>query len=263
MNHKTLFAIAISLIAITAIVAGCTTPTATPAPTATPTPTPTDVPGDGTVPAAAFDEAYNDHTVQVETGATFSVSLSENPSTGYTWNWTLTPGLELVNDTFAANESGLIGAGGIHTWVLKMTGSDAQTFSAIEKRSADPVLGNETTYTLHIIPAIGDMNMTTYTEANDNQIVTVAKGDSIAVQLAENPSTGYMWIVNSTDGLTVKDLGHVHGEAAPGMVGVGGNHTFQITATGDGNQTFSGVYKRAWEPATDSDKTFTLNIVIS
>ena len=215
------------------------------------------------MPAAAFDEAYNGHTVQAETGTTFNVSLSENPSTGYTWNWTLTPGLELVNDTFVANESGLIGAGGIHTWVLKMTGNDTQTFSAIEKRSADPVLGNETTFSLNITPAIGDMNLMTYTEANDNQTVTMAKGDSIAIQLAENPSTGYRWIVNSTDGLTVKDLGYDQREAAPGMVGVGGNHTFQITATGEGNQTFSGVYQRAWEPASASDKTYTLNIVIS
>ena len=263
MNHKILFAITISLIAIAAIVAGCTTPTATPTPAPTATPVPTAVPGNDVVPAASFDETYNGHTVQAETGTTFNVSLSENPTTGYTWNWTLTPGLELVNDTYAANESGLIGAGGVHTWVLKMTGNDTQTFSAIEKRSWEPVIGNETTYSLNVTPAADTMNMMTYTEANDNQSVTLTKGDSVAVQLAENPSTGYRWIVNSTEGLTVKDMGYVQRAAAPGMVGVGGNHTFQITATGDGNQTFSGVYKRAWEPASASDKIYTLNIVIS
>lgn len=215
------------------------------------------------VPAASFDSAYNGHTVQAETGTTLNVSLSENPSTGYTWNWTLTPGLELVNDTYVANESGLIGAGGVHTWVLKMTGNDTQTFSAIEKRPWEPVFGNETTYSLNVTPAIGDMNMMTYTEANDNQTVTMAKGDTVAIVLSENPSIGYRWTVNATSGLTVKDLGYANNASKPGVIGAAGTRTLQVTATGDGNQTFSGVYKPAWMPATATDKTYTLNIVIS
>lgn len=221
------------------------------------------------MPAPSYGEADNGKTYPVTPQSTFFVRLNENPTTGYSWNWTLTPGLELVNDSYAANESGLMGAGGVHTWELKLTGSDTQTFSAVYKRPFDPVFGNETTYSLNVTGA-GANTMTpvtnataTYTEADNNQTVTVAKGTIIAVKLGSNPSTGYSWNTTATTGLTVKSLGHVTNPHPSGMVGVPGNDTWEITATGEGDQKFTGVFKQPWMPASASDKTFTLNIKIS
>ena len=264
MTNKLVFAIVISVIAIAAIVAGCTTPTATPTPVPTEVATPTATPGENVMPAPAFGEADNGKNVEVATGTIFNVSLAENPTTGYSWNVTLTPGLDLVNTSFAANETaGLAGAGGVRTWELKTTNGTTQTFTAVYTRPFEPTTGNETTYVLNITAPAAAEAVTTYTEADDNKTVTMAKGNTIAVMLSENPSTGYSWNTTATSGLTVNDTGYVQNPAPEGMVGVGGNHTWQITATGEDNQTFSGVYKQPWMPASPTDKTFTLNIVIS
>jgi inhibitor of cysteine peptidase len=231
------------------------------------------------MPTTPLGEADNGKIVAVVPGSTVNVSLNENPTTGYSWNWTLTPGLELVNDSFVANTtSGLVGAGGIHTWVLKLNNSsDAQTFTAVYKRPWEPLTGNETVYALQIVAPGANILPTEsganalpantsamkYTKANDNQTITVAKGGTIAVVLRENPSTGYSWKITNTTGLTVKDLGFVSDPHPSGYVGVGGNHTWEVTATGEGDQTFGGVYKRPWEPTSGQETAYTLSIRIS
>ncbi len=98
-----------------------------------------------------FTEADNGKTEDVTQNTQFSVVLAENPSTGFTWNATLSPGLELQSDYHKDDPStGRPGAGGTHTWVMvaKVTGD--QKFSAIYKRSWEPVTGNETAYSVNI-----------------------------------------------------------------------------------------------------------------
>ena len=98
-----------------------------------------------------FTEADNGKTVNVTQNTRFAVVLAENPSTGFMWNATLSPGLEIQSDNYKDDASaGRVGAAGTHTWVLvaKVTGD--QKFSAIYKRSWEPVTGNETAYSVNI-----------------------------------------------------------------------------------------------------------------
>jgi predicted secreted protein/putative hemolysin len=98
-----------------------------------------------------FTEADNGKTGNVTQNTQFAVVLAENPSTGFMWNATLSPGLELQSDNYKDDASaGRVGAGGTHTWVMvaKVTGD--QKFSAIYKRSWEPVSGNETAYSVNI-----------------------------------------------------------------------------------------------------------------
>jgi predicted secreted protein/putative hemolysin len=98
-----------------------------------------------------FTEADNGKTGNVTQNTQFAVVLAENPSTGFMWNATLSPGLELQSDTYKDDASaGRVGAAGTHTWVMvaKVTGD--QKFSAIYKRSWEPVTGNETAYSVNI-----------------------------------------------------------------------------------------------------------------
>jgi predicted secreted protein len=98
-----------------------------------------------------FTEADNGKTGNVTQNTQFAVVLAENPSTGFAWNATLSPGLELQSDTYKSDAStDRPGAGGTHTWVMvaKVTGD--QKFSAIYKRSWEPVTGNETAYSVNI-----------------------------------------------------------------------------------------------------------------
>ena len=98
-----------------------------------------------------FTEADNGKTESVTQNSQFAVVLAENPSTGFMWNATLSPGLELQSDYHKDDPSaGRPGAGGNHTWIMvaKVTGD--QKFSAIYKRSWEPVTGNETAYSVNI-----------------------------------------------------------------------------------------------------------------
>jgi predicted secreted protein/putative hemolysin len=98
-----------------------------------------------------FTEADNGKTEDVTQNTQFAVVLAENPSTGFMWNATLSPGLDLQSDYHKDDASaGRPGAGGTHTWIIiaKVTGD--QKFSAIYKRSWEPVTGNETAYSVNI-----------------------------------------------------------------------------------------------------------------
>jgi inhibitor of cysteine peptidase len=95
-----------------------------------------------------YNESANGTTVAVPLGSTFTVWLQENPTTGYSWNVTVTDGLQITNDTFIPPTSGLIGAGGIHAWEVLTVKNGLQEFSGIYQRPFENVTGNETTYVL-------------------------------------------------------------------------------------------------------------------
>jgi hypothetical protein len=50
--------------------------------------------------AASYGAADNGKTISIGEGKTFKIILDENPSTGYSWNSTLTSGLEIVASTY-------------------------------------------------------------------------------------------------------------------------------------------------------------------
>ncbi len=56
-----------------------------------------------------FTGADNGSTVTLSPDTYATVRLSENPSTGYSWNVSTTEGLLIVGDLFIENETGLVG----------------------------------------------------------------------------------------------------------------------------------------------------------
>lgn len=100
--------------------------------------------------AKTYNDSNNNSTVTVKGGETFNISLAENPTTGYSWNVSVTSGLSIVNDTYLPSNTSLVGAGGLRVWQLKATGTGDQEFNAIYKRSWEPLFGNETTYRLAV-----------------------------------------------------------------------------------------------------------------
>jgi predicted secreted protein/putative hemolysin len=99
-----------------------------------------------------FTEADNGKSADITQNTRFAVVLAENPTTGYTWNATLSPGLELQSTDYQQNDSpsGMVGVGGSRTWVLIAKDLGDQKFSAIYGRSWEPVSGNETAYSVTI-----------------------------------------------------------------------------------------------------------------
>ena len=153
----------LSLIAIALLVSGCTqpvqpatTPVATTvgqvqAPVTTPASTTTSTAPEGKK-MVTFTEKDNGTTVEIAAGSRFAIQLEENPTTGFMWNATTTAGLEILSSDYVENShaAGMTGVGGIRTWVLTTPGPGEPVFTAVYKRSWEPVTGNETAYILTV-----------------------------------------------------------------------------------------------------------------
>ncbi len=99
-----------------------------------------------------FTEAENGKSGNITQNTRFAVVLSENPTTGFMWNATLSAGLELLSSDYRQDEApeGMVGVGGHRTWVIVAKDIGEQKFSALYRRSWENVTGNETTYTIDI-----------------------------------------------------------------------------------------------------------------
>jgi len=99
-----------------------------------------------------FTEADNGKTSDIAQGTSFSVQLKENPTTGFQWNVTYSPGLSLVSDDYQVNPhaEGMVGVGGTHTWIFLAKDTGVQKFTGIYRRSWEPVTGNETAVVVNV-----------------------------------------------------------------------------------------------------------------
>lgn len=102
--------------------------------------------------------------------------------------------------------------------------------------------------------------MVTFTETDNGKTQNVAQGSHFAVQLQENPTTGYMWNATVSSGLVIKSSDFSQTPAAAGLVGSGGTRTWVILANDTGDQKFSASYRRSWEPVTGNETAFVVNV---
>lgn len=128
---------------------GClgTTP-GSPQPVQTPPPTPSGTPVQ--VGHMVVAEEQNKATITMGLNNTFILKLDENPTTGFQWNLTTSPGLVVTADTYQPSSPQLMGSGGVRSWDLKAVQAGNQEIKAVYKRSWEPVTGNETTFILTV-----------------------------------------------------------------------------------------------------------------
>jgi inhibitor of cysteine peptidase len=64
------------------------------------------------------DKSYDGRTVNLRVGDGVKLSLEENPTTGYRWEFLARPepACVIVSDAYDPNASGLAGSGGVHHW---------------------------------------------------------------------------------------------------------------------------------------------------
>ena len=80
------------------------------------------------------EKSYDGRTINLRVGDGVKVTLEENPTTGYKWDFLSRPEpvCVIVTDAYVANTSaGLMGAGGVHNW----------EFRAVDKGTASVRLG--------------------------------------------------------------------------------------------------------------------------
>ena len=99
-------------------------------------------------------ESDNGKFIILKKGDTVYLKLKENPSTGYSWNLTMSKGLKLKSDEYiSSNPSNklIVGAGGVHLWEIKATARGKQQIEGIYKRSWEQETGAEQKFKLNII----------------------------------------------------------------------------------------------------------------
>ena len=82
---------------------------------------------------------------------TITLKLKENPTTGFQWNLTTSPGLVVTADHYLPSAPQLTGSGGVRTWDMKAVQTGTQEIKAVYMRSWEPVTGNETTFSMTVI----------------------------------------------------------------------------------------------------------------
>jgi predicted secreted protein len=89
--------------------------------------------GDAEIAYIDVTSADNESTVRAEVYDIITVSLDENPSTGYRWEATLAPGLELLTNEYVADDASddaPVGSGGTHVWKLRVKDAGESRFMA-------------------------------------------------------------------------------------------------------------------------------------
>ena len=99
------------------------------------------------------NEQQNTATVYVNQTDSITLKLQENPTTGYEWNLTTTPGLRVTNDTYlpSATSGKMVGSGGTRIWDMTAVSPGEQKIQAVYRRPWEQVSGNETTFTMTVV----------------------------------------------------------------------------------------------------------------
>jgi predicted secreted protein/putative hemolysin len=114
-----------------------------------------------------------------------------------------------------------------------------------------------------MMPTAEGKRMLTLTETDNGKTVDITRNTRFAVVLAENPTTGFMWNATLSPGLELQSSDYHQDDAPTGMVGVGGTRTWVIIAKNIGNQKFSAIYRRSWEPVNGNETAYIVNIMVS
>jgi YVTN family beta-propeller protein len=82
----------------------------------------------------------------------FYLKLRENPSTGYSWQLKLSPGLSVLSDNYTQDPApeGYTGVPGTHTWEIKGVAPGSQQIKGIYRAPWENITGTEENLTLKI-----------------------------------------------------------------------------------------------------------------
>ncbi|MEO8485633.1 MAG: protease inhibitor I42 family protein [Betaproteobacteria bacterium] len=100
----------------------------------------------------------------------------------------------------------------------------------------------------------------------DGRSEIVKRGDTIAVHLDANPSTGYRWELTRLAGASVAQIGlpDYQPETAAGVprVGAPGHASFRFRALTPGTSSIELAYRRPWETNVAPAKTVRFEIAV-
>ena len=106
---------------------------------------------------------------------------------------------------------------------------------------------------------------TLLTGSDNGSIIELSPGDTVAITLDSNPTTGYSWQVVQMDGRLLQLQGEPEYQAnseGDRLVGAPGTETYAFQALGTGQTTLVLGYFRPWEETVPPVETFTVQFLI-
>lgn len=104
------------------------------------------------------------------------------------------------------------------------------------------------------------------TDDDNGENISLKNGEIFYLKLPENPTTGYSWELNLSQGLQLLSDRYYSTEPSEVgeqlLAGVGGVRLWKIKAVDEGSQQVKGIYKRPWENKTGEEQTFSLNVKV-
>ena len=104
------------------------------------------------------------------------------------------------------------------------------------------------------------------TEADNGKNISLKNGETFYLRLKENPTTGYSWQINLSQGLNNVSENYYPPKSSKDnnqpLVGAGGVRVWEIKAVTEGSQQVKSIYKRPWENITGTEENFTLNVKV-
>jgi inhibitor of cysteine peptidase len=101
-----------------------------------------------------------------------------------------------------------------------------------------------------------------FSEKDNGRLVQVPRGSKVTVELEENPTTGYQWMVNGIDEIFLVPEGDAFLIGAQMGLGAGGVRRFFFRAKGTGCTSLSLINKRPWQSDYEATATFKLALRI-
>jgi inhibitor of cysteine peptidase len=252
MRKNNQILIGIFIICMAAVCAcGCTSPAVQPEQTPTSTPT-QEQPS-----VFFFDQTNNNEAYPVELNAEIRLSLPGNPTTGYSWQLSITPGITILNESYIPDDATgtLAGSGGTYVWIMKAVQPGNQVISGVYARPWEASGPNQSTFTLTLevgevlTPPGSPARFNVYTGEESGETVNETLGEEFNVRLEENPTTGYSWNMTASDGLERVGDEYIPSNPSGQIAGSGGIHSFSYMAIAPGLQSLHGEYRRPWVPA--------------
>jgi inhibitor of cysteine peptidase len=107
------------------------------------------------------------------------------------------------------------------------------------------------------------MPMKRFDEHANGQAIRLSRGETFAVRLEENPSTGFRWQIVTDGAPTCVLAGDAYRAAGKAMPGRPGRHTWTFRAERAGQATIELVSRRTWESHAPPAKVFRLTVTVS
>jgi predicted secreted protein len=100
------------------------------------------------------------------------------------------------------------------------------------------------------------------TESNNGGQITAHIGDTVVIELAENATTGYQWVLEQPDSalFAVRDKSAHYPNRG---LGSAGSAQFRVSVTAAGTGTLRLVRRRSWEKDAEDQPRFSVEVAAS